>query len=63
MKRDCLRWIIDAGVAVCVQDELISSQYEAQRAALEQMTIRLSSLQYPGSANRGQCTQYLRSNR
>ncbi|XP_071354946.1 A-kinase anchor protein 6 isoform X2 [Trachinotus anak] len=42
--------------------ELISSQREAQRAALEQMAIKLSSLRYPSSASRRQYCQMARSN-
>ncbi|TNM95736.1 hypothetical protein fugu_016819, partial [Takifugu bimaculatus] len=42
--------------------ELVSSQHEAQRAALEQMAVRMSSLEYPSSANRRHCTQYARNN-
>uniref|UniRef100_A0A3Q1G2E0 A kinase (PRKA) anchor protein 6 n=1 Tax=Acanthochromis polyacanthus TaxID=80966 RepID=A0A3Q1G2E0_9TELE len=42
--------------------ELISSQCEAQRVALEQMSIRLSSLQYPSPTNRRQCSQVAQNN-
>ncbi|XP_030574968.1 A-kinase anchor protein 6 [Archocentrus centrarchus] len=42
--------------------EQISSQCEAQRIALEQMAIKLSSLHYPSSTNRGQCSQVARNN-
>lgn len=39
------------------QVELISGQRDAQRAALEQMAIKLSSLRYPSSTSRRQCSQ------
>ncbi|KAM9354796.1 A-kinase anchor protein 6 [Pholidichthys leucotaenia] len=42
--------------------ELISSQWEAHRAALEQMAIRLSGLHYPSSTNRKHYTQLTRNN-
>ncbi|XP_051239706.1 A-kinase anchor protein 6 isoform X2 [Dicentrarchus labrax] len=42
--------------------ELISSQCEAQRAALEQMAIKLSTLQYPSPASRRHYTQLARNN-
>uniref|UniRef100_A0AAQ5YAR7 A kinase (PRKA) anchor protein 6 n=1 Tax=Amphiprion ocellaris TaxID=80972 RepID=A0AAQ5YAR7_AMPOC len=42
--------------------ELISSQCEAQRVALEQMAIRLSSLQYPSPTSRRQSSQVARNN-
>lgn len=42
--------------------ELISSQFEVQRAALEQMAVRLSSLQYNTSTNRRSCAQTARTN-
>ncbi|GLD47541.1 A-kinase anchor protein 6-like protein, partial [Lates japonicus] len=45
-----------------VESELISSQCEAQRAALEQMAIKLSSLRYPTSTNRRHYSQLARSN-
>ncbi|CAJ1074839.1 A-kinase anchor protein 6 isoform X1 [Xyrichtys novacula] len=38
--------------ADALQAELVSSQCEVQRAALEQMAIKLSSLQYPSPASR-----------
>uniref|UniRef100_A0A673CJ06 A kinase (PRKA) anchor protein 6 n=1 Tax=Sphaeramia orbicularis TaxID=375764 RepID=A0A673CJ06_9TELE len=41
---------------------LISSQFEGQRAALEQMAIRLSSLQYPTSTSRRQNTPQTKNN-
>nr|XP_046268848.1 A-kinase anchor protein 6 isoform X2 [Scatophagus argus] len=42
--------------------ELISSQCEAQRAALEQMAIKLSCLQYPSTTSRRHCSQLARNN-
>ncbi|XP_039993373.1 A-kinase anchor protein 6 [Xiphias gladius] len=42
--------------------ELISSQCEAQRATLEQMAVRLSSLRYPSSTSRRHYSQLARSN-
>ncbi|XP_040915868.1 A-kinase anchor protein 6 [Toxotes jaculatrix] len=42
--------------------ELISSQCEAQRAALEQMAVKLSSLRYPSPTSRRHCSQLARSN-
>ncbi|XP_008285259.1 A-kinase anchor protein 6 [Stegastes partitus] len=42
--------------------ELISSQCEAQRVALEQMAIKLSSLQYPLSTSRRHCSQLAKNN-
>ncbi|XP_044023569.1 A-kinase anchor protein 6 [Siniperca chuatsi] len=42
--------------------ELISSQCEAQRAALEQMAIKLTSLQYPSPASRRHYSQLARNN-
>ncbi|XP_070834878.1 A-kinase anchor protein 6 isoform X2 [Chaetodon trifascialis] len=42
--------------------ELISSQCEAQRAALEQMAVKLSSLQYPPPASRRHYSQLARNN-
>ncbi|XP_070776661.1 A-kinase anchor protein 6 [Enoplosus armatus] len=42
--------------------ELISSQREAQRAALEQMAVKLSSLQYPSPASRRHYSQLARNN-
>ncbi|XP_069392358.1 A-kinase anchor protein 6 isoform X2 [Paralichthys olivaceus] len=45
-----------------LKTELISSQREAQRAALEQMAVKLSSLCYPSSTSRRHCTQMARSN-
>ncbi|TKS86141.1 A-kinase anchor protein 6 [Collichthys lucidus] len=42
---------------------LISSQCEAQRATLEQMAIKLSTLQYPSPASRRHCSQLARNNR
>ncbi|XP_074548289.1 A-kinase anchor protein 6 [Halichoeres trimaculatus] len=45
-----------------LQAELISSQCEAQRAALEQMAIKLSSLQYPSPATRRHYNQLARNN-
>lgn len=40
-----------------VKVELISGQFEAQRAVLEQMAVRLNSLQYPTPATRRSCAQ------
>lgn len=57
------KWNADCVFALLSQAELVSSQYEAQRVALETMALRLSSQQYPASANRGQCTQYATNNR
>ncbi|XP_055086915.1 A-kinase anchor protein 6-like [Periophthalmus magnuspinnatus] len=37
--------------------ELMSSQFEVQRAALEQMAVRLNSLQYPSPASRRSSAQ------
>ncbi|KAM8736217.1 A-kinase anchor protein 6 isoform 2-T3 [Acanthopagrus schlegelii] len=52
--------------AACPSDslkaELFSSQCEAQRAALEQMAIKLRSLQYPSPASRRQYSQLARNN-
>ncbi|XP_029350234.1 A-kinase anchor protein 6 [Echeneis naucrates] len=52
--------------AVCPVDglkaELISSQCEVQRAALEQMVVKLSTLRYPSSASRRQYSQMAQSN-
>ncbi|XP_041668648.1 A-kinase anchor protein 6 isoform X2 [Cheilinus undulatus] len=45
-----------------LQAELMSSQCEAQRAALEQMAIKLRSLQYPSPANRRHYSQLARNN-
>ncbi|XP_073339170.1 A-kinase anchor protein 6 [Pagrus major] len=42
--------------------ELFSSQCEAQRAALEQMAIKLRSLQYPSPASRRHYSQLARNN-
>ncbi|XP_029973400.1 LOW QUALITY PROTEIN: A-kinase anchor protein 6 [Salarias fasciatus] len=42
--------------------DLFSSQCEAQRAALEQMAIKLSSLHYPSSTSRRHCSQLARNN-
>ncbi|KAM9340921.1 A-kinase anchor protein 6 [Symphorus nematophorus] len=42
--------------------ELISSQCEAQRAALEQMAIKLRSLQYPSPNSRRHYSQLARNN-
>ncbi|XP_023276827.1 A-kinase anchor protein 6-like [Seriola lalandi dorsalis] len=42
--------------------ELISSQCDAQRAALEQMAVKLSSLRYPSSASRRHYSQLAKSN-
>ncbi|XP_068607912.1 A-kinase anchor protein 6 [Brachionichthys hirsutus] len=42
--------------------ELMSSQCEVQRAALEQMVIKLSGLQYPTPTNWRRCNQLARSN-
>ncbi|AWP15887.1 putative A-kinase anchor protein 6, partial [Scophthalmus maximus] len=42
--------------------ELISGQREAQRAALEQMAVKLSSLRFPSSTSRWHCGQVVRSN-
>ena len=49
--------------ALFSQAELIVSQREAQRAALEQMAARLSSLRYPSPTSRRHCGQLARSNR
>uniref|UniRef100_UPI0037E78154 A-kinase anchor protein 6 n=1 Tax=Semicossyphus pulcher TaxID=241346 RepID=UPI0037E78154 len=48
--------------ADALQAELISSQCEAQRAALEQMAIKLSTLQYPSPASRRHYSQLARNN-
>ncbi|XP_070699065.1 A-kinase anchor protein 6 [Pempheris klunzingeri] len=45
-----------------LEAELISSQREAQRAALEQMAVKLSSLQYPSPTSRTTCSQLARNN-
>ncbi|XP_067334928.1 A-kinase anchor protein 6 isoform X2 [Channa argus] len=45
-----------------LKTEMISGQCETQRAALEQMAIKLSSLHYPSSTSRRQCTQPTRNN-
>eukprot|EP00064_Thunnus_orientalis_P023474 superscaffoldBa00008904_g23718 len=42
--------------------ELISGQCEVQRAALEQMAIKLSSLHYPSPTNRRHYSQLAMSN-
>ncbi|XP_069008920.1 A-kinase anchor protein 6 [Embiotoca jacksoni] len=48
--------------AECLKAELISSQCEAQRVALEQMAIKLRSLHYPTSTNRRHYSQLARNN-
>ncbi|XP_047193674.1 A-kinase anchor protein 6 isoform X2 [Scophthalmus maximus] len=45
-----------------LEAELISGQREAQRAALEQMAVKLSSLRFPSSTSRWHCGQVVRSN-
>ncbi|XP_039898841.1 A-kinase anchor protein 6 [Simochromis diagramma] len=42
--------------------EQTTSQCEAQRMALEQMAIKLSSLQYPSPTNRRRCSHLARNN-
>ncbi|KAK2826798.1 hypothetical protein Q5P01_021012 [Channa striata] len=42
--------------------EVVSGPCETQRAALEQMAVKLSSLHYPSSTSRRQCTPPARSN-
>ncbi|XP_058470763.1 A-kinase anchor protein 6 isoform X2 [Solea solea] len=42
--------------------ELMSSQREAQRAALEQMVVKLSTLRYPSATSRRQYSQLPRNN-
>ncbi|KAM9842565.1 A-kinase anchor protein 6 [Aulostomus maculatus] len=58
--------IMANGQTLCPEDrlkaDLVSSQREAQRAALEQMAIKLSSLNYPSSINRRHYNQLARSN-
>nr|XP_020508379.1 A-kinase anchor protein 6 [Labrus bergylta] len=48
--------------ADALQAELMSSQCETQRAALEQMAIKLSNLQYPSPASRRNYSQLARNN-
>ncbi|XP_029900698.1 A-kinase anchor protein 6 [Myripristis murdjan] len=48
--------------APCLEDELPSGQGSAQRAALEQMAVKLTSLHYPAPTSRRRYSQLARNN-